>query len=247
MQIESLWTFNEKFQPEWHPRYACYDSPEHLLAASIAVARAESFWELPVIGRFFGPRGSDGDGEVRPRQLPVVDDDPPPVPAAPRTGIGREPVVATPAPERPGLPDSAAAGSGSGDAEDLEVLTVEEERGGVVPARRAAVGRCHRVGAGDGVSALLDRRRSRPRPGSGRRSTVHGRPRRRAVGTGTGDSRVACTTASTARVGEHRPAVRTAARSRPAGDARPRNPVLKVTFAKPSRSRSSSPAPMPPL
>ena len=35
MQIESLWTFNEKFQPEWHPRYACYDSPEHLLAASI--------------------------------------------------------------------------------------------------------------------------------------------------------------------------------------------------------------------
>ena len=54
MQIESLWTFNEKFQPEWHPRYACYDSPEHLLPASIAVARAESFWELPVIGRFFG-------------------------------------------------------------------------------------------------------------------------------------------------------------------------------------------------
>ena len=53
MQIESLWTFNEKFQPEWHPRYACYDSPEHLLAASIAVARAESFWELPLIGRFF--------------------------------------------------------------------------------------------------------------------------------------------------------------------------------------------------
>jgi len=28
------------------------------LPASIAVARAESFWELPVIGRFFGPRAS---------------------------------------------------------------------------------------------------------------------------------------------------------------------------------------------
>ncbi len=39
MQIESLWTFNEKFQPEWHPRYAAYDSPEHMLSASIAVAR----------------------------------------------------------------------------------------------------------------------------------------------------------------------------------------------------------------
>ncbi len=25
MQIESLWTFSDKFQPEWHPRYACYD------------------------------------------------------------------------------------------------------------------------------------------------------------------------------------------------------------------------------
>ena len=82
MQIESLWTFNEKFQPEWHPRYACYDSPEHLLAASIAVARAESFWELPVIGRFFGPRGGDDDGDARPRQLPVVDERP----AAGRTG-----------------------------------------------------------------------------------------------------------------------------------------------------------------
>ena len=69
MQIESLWTFNEKFQPEWHPRYAAYDSPEHLLSASIAVARAESFFEIPIIGRFFKP-ASDGARE-RPRQLPV--------------------------------------------------------------------------------------------------------------------------------------------------------------------------------
>jgi lysylphosphatidylglycerol synthetase-like protein (DUF2156 family) len=78
MQIESLWTFNEKFQPEWHPRYACYDSPEHLLSASIAVARAESFWELPLIGRFFA-RGGD-DETPRPRQLPV-DGEPPRNPA----------------------------------------------------------------------------------------------------------------------------------------------------------------------
>ena len=55
MQIESLWTFNEKFEPDWHPRYACYDSPEHLFTASLAVARAESFVEIPVIGRFLGP------------------------------------------------------------------------------------------------------------------------------------------------------------------------------------------------
>ena len=93
MQIESLWTFNEKFQPEWHPRYACYDSPEHLLAASIAVARAESFWELPVIGRFFGPRGADADAESRPRQLPATEGDPPPVPATPAPASGESRVL----------------------------------------------------------------------------------------------------------------------------------------------------------
>jgi lysylphosphatidylglycerol synthetase-like protein (DUF2156 family) len=71
MQIESLWSFNEKFQPEWHARYACYDSPEHLLSASIAVARAESFFDLPIIGRFFMPKR---DGAERPRQLPVTPD-----------------------------------------------------------------------------------------------------------------------------------------------------------------------------
>jgi lysylphosphatidylglycerol synthetase-like protein (DUF2156 family) len=69
MQIESLWTFNEKFQPEWHPRYAAYDSPEHMLSASIAVARAESFFEIPIIGRFFKP--SADDARERPRPVPA--------------------------------------------------------------------------------------------------------------------------------------------------------------------------------
>jgi lysylphosphatidylglycerol synthetase-like protein (DUF2156 family) len=53
MQIESLWRFNEKYGPTWTPRYAVYDSPEHFVPAAVAVARAESFWELPVVGRFF--------------------------------------------------------------------------------------------------------------------------------------------------------------------------------------------------
>ena len=44
MQIESLWTFNEKFHPEWHPRYAVLRLARALpQLASIAVARAESF------------------------------------------------------------------------------------------------------------------------------------------------------------------------------------------------------------
>jgi len=56
MQIESLWRYNAKFAPVWAPRYAVYDAPEHLLPIALAVGRAESFWELPVIGRFLVPR-----------------------------------------------------------------------------------------------------------------------------------------------------------------------------------------------
>ncbi|MDQ6781944.1 MAG: DUF2156 domain-containing protein [Actinomycetota bacterium] len=69
MQIESLWKFNAKFDPDWQPRYAIYDAPENALATAIAMARAESFWELPIIGRFLVPSvgrmpagpGPDGD------------------------------------------------------------------------------------------------------------------------------------------------------------------------------------------
>ncbi len=65
MQIESLWKFNAKFDPDWQPRYALYDAPENAFAVAVAIARAESFWELPVIGRFLVPsvgRGAeDGD------------------------------------------------------------------------------------------------------------------------------------------------------------------------------------------
>jgi lysylphosphatidylglycerol synthetase-like protein (DUF2156 family) len=55
MQIESLWRFNEKYSPTWRPRFAVYDSVEHFMPAAVAVARAESFWELPVVGRFLTP------------------------------------------------------------------------------------------------------------------------------------------------------------------------------------------------
>jgi lysylphosphatidylglycerol synthetase-like protein (DUF2156 family) len=55
MQIESLWRYNAKFDPVWRPRYALYDARANFLDAAVAVARAESFWELPVIGRFFVP------------------------------------------------------------------------------------------------------------------------------------------------------------------------------------------------
>ncbi|MGH8887275.1 MAG: hypothetical protein ACRDYX_19335 [Egibacteraceae bacterium] len=32
-----------------------YEPPAHLPETGIVVARAESFWEIPVVGRFFRP------------------------------------------------------------------------------------------------------------------------------------------------------------------------------------------------
>jgi lysylphosphatidylglycerol synthetase-like protein (DUF2156 family) len=58
MQIESLWRFNAKFDPEWLPRFVVWDSAEQSLAAALAIAKAESFWELPLIGRFLVPSGA---------------------------------------------------------------------------------------------------------------------------------------------------------------------------------------------
>jgi lysylphosphatidylglycerol synthetase-like protein (DUF2156 family) len=58
MQIESLWRFTAKYDPDWQPRYAIYDAPENMLAVALAIAKAESFWELPVIGRFLVPSES---------------------------------------------------------------------------------------------------------------------------------------------------------------------------------------------
>jgi lysylphosphatidylglycerol synthetase-like protein (DUF2156 family) len=56
MQIESLWHFNAKYDPDWRPRYAVYESPGNMLPAAWAVAKAESFVELPIIGRMLAPK-----------------------------------------------------------------------------------------------------------------------------------------------------------------------------------------------
>lgn len=55
MEIESLWRFNKKFRPRWHPRYVVTDSFEHLAAQGLAIADAESIWELPLVGRLPRP------------------------------------------------------------------------------------------------------------------------------------------------------------------------------------------------
>jgi lysylphosphatidylglycerol synthetase-like protein (DUF2156 family) len=51
LQIETLWKFNAKYEPEWLPRYVVYDTAEHLVPVVLAILRAESLSEVPVIGR----------------------------------------------------------------------------------------------------------------------------------------------------------------------------------------------------
>jgi lysylphosphatidylglycerol synthetase-like protein (DUF2156 family) len=70
MQIESLWRFTAKFDPEWVGRYLVFGSVEHVLSVGLAVARAESFWELPVIGRYMHPDRPTLLGRARPDTQP---------------------------------------------------------------------------------------------------------------------------------------------------------------------------------
>jgi lysylphosphatidylglycerol synthetase-like protein (DUF2156 family) len=72
MQIESLWRFNAKYDPVWEPRYVVYDAPEHAIPVALAVARAESFWELPLIGRFLTPPEPQPRASVDEREPALV-------------------------------------------------------------------------------------------------------------------------------------------------------------------------------
>lgn len=54
LPIETLVRFNAKYGPEWLPRYVVYDSAEYLVPVVLAILRAESLEEVPVIGRIIG-------------------------------------------------------------------------------------------------------------------------------------------------------------------------------------------------
>jgi lysyl-tRNA synthetase class 2 len=43
VQVESLYRFNAKFQPDWNARYLIYPGPTKLLEITYAVGRAEGF------------------------------------------------------------------------------------------------------------------------------------------------------------------------------------------------------------
>jgi len=66
MQIESLWNFNKKYDPEWRARYSVADDRAHLPRAGLAIARAESVSELPLVGRFMKPKTPAAD--ARPKE-----------------------------------------------------------------------------------------------------------------------------------------------------------------------------------
>ena len=49
-QLEALYRSNVKYQPEWAPRYLCFDDNRHLPRVGIASAVAEGFLTLPSFG-----------------------------------------------------------------------------------------------------------------------------------------------------------------------------------------------------
>jgi lysylphosphatidylglycerol synthetase-like protein (DUF2156 family) len=67
--IESLWTFNAKYDPAWLPRYLVYPAAESFVPVAAAVLRAESLTELPVLGRFLVSDPSNRPGTVVPEEI----------------------------------------------------------------------------------------------------------------------------------------------------------------------------------
>ncbi len=64
--IETLWSFNSKYNPTWLPRYLVYPAAESFVPVAAAVLRAESLTELPVLGRFLVSDPSNRPGTVVP-------------------------------------------------------------------------------------------------------------------------------------------------------------------------------------
>ncbi len=69
LPIESLWTFNSKYQPDWFPRHLVYPAVESFVPVVAAVLRAESLTEIPVLGRFLKDDPTNRPGTVVPPEI----------------------------------------------------------------------------------------------------------------------------------------------------------------------------------
>jgi len=69
LPIETLWTFNSKYQPTWLPRHLVYPAAESFVPVVAAVFRAESITELPVLGRFLANDPTNRPGTVVPEEI----------------------------------------------------------------------------------------------------------------------------------------------------------------------------------
>lgn len=67
-QIDSLYHFNAKFQPEWYPRYVCFPTGRELPRIAVAALEAEAFLALP---RPFRPKAIATEGNISPRPRPT--------------------------------------------------------------------------------------------------------------------------------------------------------------------------------
>jgi lysylphosphatidylglycerol synthetase-like protein (DUF2156 family) len=61
LPIETLVHFDAKYGPDWLPRYLVYDSPEYLVPVLLAILRAESLQEVPLLGRMVRRNHKSGD------------------------------------------------------------------------------------------------------------------------------------------------------------------------------------------
>jgi lysylphosphatidylglycerol synthetase-like protein (DUF2156 family) len=66
LPIESLWSFNAKYDPSWLPRYLVYPAVESFVPVAAAIFRAESLTEIPVIGRFLSQDPANRPGTMVP-------------------------------------------------------------------------------------------------------------------------------------------------------------------------------------
>ncbi|HEY5848592.1 MAG TPA: bifunctional lysylphosphatidylglycerol synthetase/lysine--tRNA ligase LysX [Microlunatus sp.] len=63
-QLESLYRSNAKYQPEWQPRFICFEYASDLPRVGTAAGSAEGFLTRPSLSMLHGRRSSDAAGEL---------------------------------------------------------------------------------------------------------------------------------------------------------------------------------------